>query len=118
MTLGTRYPHLPLLISENGISTENAMPRADGITREDALRDAVFWTQKASRDGANVIGYMYWSLIDNFEWGSYTPRFGLYTVNVPTDPFLTRIPTAAVPAYREIIRNNGVAPDYRPVIGS
>ena len=34
----------------------------------------------------NLIGYNYWSLTDNYEWGSYTPRFGLYTVNVTSDP--------------------------------
>jgi beta-glucosidase len=80
------------------------------------LRDTVYWTQRARADGVKVIGYMVWSLTDNFEWGSYTPRFGLYTVNVLTDPGLKRIPTAAVPAYQEIIRNNGVAPGYLPVM--
>lgn len=27
--------------------------------------------------GANVIGYLHWSLLDNWEWGSYAPIFGL-----------------------------------------
>ena len=42
--------------------------------------------QRAKADGINVIGYNYWSITDNYEWGSYTPRFGLYTVDVRTDP--------------------------------
>ncbi|MGW4247904.1 family 1 glycosylhydrolase, partial [Nocardia sp. NPDC004722] len=62
----------------------------------------------------NVIGYNYWSLTDNYEWGSYTPRFGLYTVDVKTDPSLTRRPTDAVDAYRAIAHDAGVPPGYRP----
>lgn len=110
-----RYPKLPLLIAENGMATENGALRADGVRREDALRDSIYWIQRAKADGVNVIGYFQWSLTDNFEWGSYTPRFGLYTVNVLTDPTLKRIPTPAVPAYRDIIRERGVSSEYRPV---
>ena len=111
-----KYPNKPILIAEIGMATQNGQPRADGVTREDMLRDSVYWTQRARADGVNVIGYMVWSLSDNFEWGTYAPRFGLYTVNVLKDPTLKRIPTAAVPAYRDIIRDHGVAPGYRPVL--
>jgi beta-glucosidase len=114
--LHTRYPGKPLLVAETGMATRNGQPREDGVTREAVLRDSVYWVQRARADGIDVMGYMVWSLTDNFEWGSYTPRFGLYTVNALTDPALKRIPTAAVPAYREIVRNNGVPPAYRPVL--
>jgi beta-glucosidase len=114
--LSDRYPKLPLLIAENGMATRNGQPRPDGVRREEALRDSVYWVQRAKADGINVIGYMYWSLTDNFEWGSYTPRFGLYTVNVLKDPGLVRIPTPAVPAYKEVIQHHGVAAEYVPVV--
>ena len=81
--LSRRYPDKPLLISETGMATENGQLREGGLRREDVLRDTVYWTQRARADGVNVIGYMVWSLTDNFEWGSYTPRFGLYTVDAP-----------------------------------
>lgn len=113
--LSKKYPTKPILIAEIGMATQDGQARKDGVTREGALRDTVYWTQRARADGVNVIGYMVWTLTDNFEWGSYTPRFGLYTVNALTDPTLKRIPTAAVPAYKEIIRNNGVASNYLPV---
>ena len=115
-TLKSRYPDKPLMIAETGMPTEDGKPREDGVKREELLRDSVYWVQRAREDGVNVIGFMVWSLTDNFEWGSYTPRFGLYTVNVKTDPSLTRIPTAAVAAYQEVIRKGGVGPSYQPVM--
>ncbi len=115
--LGARYPGLPLLVVENGMPTDNGLPRSDGYTREEVLRDTVYWVQRARADGMNVIGYLYWSLTDTFEWGAYSPRFGLYTVDVLKDPTLTRKPTAAAAAYRQITEQNGMDPAYTPVLG-
>ncbi|MDR7166648.1 beta-glucosidase [Nocardia kruczakiae] len=112
-----RFPGKPLYVVENGMPTENGAPRPDGYTRGDDLRDTVYWLQRAKADGIDVIGYNYWSITDNYEWGSYTPRFGLYTVDVLTDPALTRRPTDAVDAYRAITRAGGVPADYRPTRG-
>lgn len=109
-----RFPKLPLYVVENGMPTDNGEPRTDGYTRSDHLRDHVYWMQRARQEGVNVIGYNYWSLTDNFEWGSYRPRFGLYTVDVMTDPALARQPTDAVDAYREIV-TGGLPGGYRPV---
>ncbi|MFF0543551.1 family 1 glycosylhydrolase [Nocardia thailandica] len=109
-----RFPGLPLYVVENGMPTENGLPRADGYGRADALRDTVYWLQRAVADGLPLLGYNYWSLTDNYEWGSYTPRFGLYTVDVRTDPTLTRRPTEAVAAYTDITARGGVAADYLP----
>lgn len=110
-----RFPDKPLYIVENGLPTDNAQPRVDGVTRADNLRDTIFWVQRAKADGMNVIGYNYWSIADNYEWGSYRPRFGLYTVDALTDPSLTRVPTDGVAAYREITARGGVPDGYRPV---
>ncbi|WP_280217058.1 family 1 glycosylhydrolase [Nocardia neocaledoniensis] len=112
-----RFPGKPLYIVENGIPTENGLPRADGYTRADALRDTTYWLQRAVADGIPVIGYNYWSLTDNYEWGSYAARFGLYTVDVLTDPTLARKPTDAVAAYRAITAAGGVPAGYRPTRG-
>jgi beta-glucosidase len=109
-----RFPKLPLFIVENSLPTENHNPRADGYAREDHLRDIVYYLERAKADGMKVAGYNYWSLTDNYEWGSYTPRFGLYTVDVKTDTSLERKPTAGVAAYREVIAGNGVSDDYTP----
>ena len=79
------------------------------------LRDHVYWIQRALADGVKVMGFNYWSLTDNYEWGSYRPRFGLYTVDVTTDRSLRRVPTDAVPTYRPIIASHGVPRGYTPV---
>lgn len=110
-----KFPSLPLYVVENGMPTDNGQARPDGYTRSNHLRDHIYWIQRAKADGIDVIGYNYWSITDNYEWGSYRPRFGLYTVDALTDPTLTRRPTDAVATYRSLISNDGVPPNYRPV---
>ena len=108
------FPGLPILITENGMPTEDAMPRADGVSRQESLRDTLYWVQRARAAGVPVIGYTYWSLTDNYEWGSYTPRFGLFSVDT-SDPKLRREPTAAVSTFRKAIQFNGVGTGYELV---
>jgi beta-glucosidase len=107
-----RYPKLPILVSENGMPTKDGT-RADGATRTASLTDTVYWVQRARAAGVPVFGYLYWGLTDSYEWGSYKPRFGLYSVDVAHDPTLKRRPTAAVPVFRRLVRDRGVAAGYR-----
>ncbi|WP_186629915.1 family 1 glycosylhydrolase [Rhodococcus sp. BP22] len=109
-----KFPGLPIYIVENGMPTDNGQARPDGYTRSDHLGDHIYWLERARSEGAEVIGYNYWSITDNYEWGTYRPRFGLYTVDVKTDPSLTRRPTEAVDTYRRIIADNGVPASYTP----
>ena len=108
-----KFPGLPLYVVENGMPTDDGKPRPDGYTRSDHLRDHVYWLERARADGAPVIGYNYWSITDNYEWGTYRPRFGLFTVDALTDPTLTRRPTEAVTTYRDLVAN-GLPPGYEP----
>jgi len=109
-----RFPLLPVLITENGMPTDDGALRTDGVTRAQLMRDTLYWVQRAHADGVPIIGYMYWSLTDNYEWGSYRARFGLYSVDVVGDPKLARTPTDAVDAYRSLIEQRGVPSDYLP----
>lgn len=68
--------NLPVMITENGICTE------DDDLRWDYIAEHLAWMHKAMQEGARVLGYIYWSLIDNFEWDKgFTPRFGLVDIN-------------------------------------
>jgi beta-glucosidase len=70
---------LPILISENGICTDNDTERSEFIV---AHLQAV---AQAMKEGAPVIGYLYWSLLDNYEWAEgFAPRFGLVEVDYTT----------------------------------
>lgn len=100
-----RY-HLPIFIAENGLATWNLQPRADGWTRAAYTVAHVQQVQKAMAEGIPVIGYSQWSITDNYEWGSFGPRFGLYSVDCRDQNF-TRVPTDGVDAYKSIIANGG-----------
>ena len=70
---------LPVLITENGIATR------DDTRRADFLREHTLVVRDALSRGVDLRGYLYWSLLDNFEWlDGFGPRFGLYEVDYPT----------------------------------
>ena len=91
---------LPILITENGICA------ADDNERIDFIKDHLAELHRAMREGAPVIGYMYWSLLDNFEWAhGYGPRFGLVEVDYSTQRRTVR-PSARI--YADIISRNSL----------
>jgi beta-glucosidase len=98
--------HLPILIAENGLATDNLKARADGWTRDSYVVEHIAQVQRAMSQGIPVIGYTYWTLTDNYEWGSFNDRFGLYSVECRSKD-LTRVPTAAVAVYKEIVAHGG-----------
>jgi beta-glucosidase len=75
-------PGLPLWVVENGLCNRvrdgQAYPRLDGWDRPRYLREHLAAVMAAVDDGVPVAGYWHWSLVDNYEWGSYEPRFGLH----------------------------------------
>jgi beta-glucosidase/6-phospho-beta-glucosidase/beta-galactosidase len=75
----------PLWVVENGLCNRvrhgRAMPRLDGWDRGRYLRAHVGAVLDARRAGAPVSGYWHWTLADNYEWGTYEPRFGLFGVD-------------------------------------
>ncbi|RYD41492.1 MAG: glycoside hydrolase family 1 protein, partial [Verrucomicrobiaceae bacterium] len=75
-----------VLVAENGMALrrkpDNSVShRRDRMTRSQFLRLHVHEVVKIVNDGIPLVGYLHWSLFDNYEWGSYTPRFGLYSLN-------------------------------------
>jgi beta-glucosidase len=97
---------LPIFVTENGMA--NADVVEDGAVndriREDYLFAHLAATQGAIAAGANVQGFFYWSLLDNYEWSlGYEKRFGLVHVDFET---LKRTPKSSYHALRRAIARN------------
>ncbi len=75
-------PGLPLWVVENGLCTRmrngRAFDRLDGWDRPRYLREHIGAVVAAVDGGVPVEGYWHWSLVDNYEWGTFEPRFGLH----------------------------------------
>jgi len=73
---------LDLHIAENGLCNEvvrgRANPRKDGWTRPRYLKANLSAVVDAIDAGLPVCSYYHWTLADNYEWGSYAPRFGIF----------------------------------------
>ena len=70
------FPNKEVFITENGIATDNDDERIEFVTT--VLKDV----HKFQEEHKNIIGYLYWSLLDNFEWDlGYQMNFGLVEVN-------------------------------------
>jgi beta-glucosidase/6-phospho-beta-glucosidase/beta-galactosidase len=100
---------LPITITENGTAVDDATDSANKgpswIVRH------VTWLSRAMRDGADVRGYFYWTLFDNYEWNhGMSIKMGLYGVD-PTDMSKARTARPAVATYRAITKNQGVPDD-------
>lgn len=77
--LGSRRPNVPIFITESGVADEKDQYRKWWIAH------TIQAMQNALRAGVRLEGYMYWSLLDNFEWAfGRWPRFGLVEIDYET----------------------------------
>lgn len=92
--------HKPIFVTENGWAGYDDRRRCAFI------REALTGLKGEMDRGAHVMGYLYWSLLDNYEWMSgYVPRFGLIGVDRATQRREIR-PSAVV--LGEIARRNSL----------
>jgi beta-glucosidase/6-phospho-beta-glucosidase/beta-galactosidase len=91
---------LPIFITENGI--------ADHLdaNRPRFLLDHLFQLGWAMDRGADVIGYLHWASVDNFEWASgFCPKYGLFSYDPTTE---VRTARASANDYAGIIQASKV----------
>ncbi|MEV7659027.1 family 1 glycosylhydrolase [Streptomyces anulatus] len=69
---------VPLIVTENGIAT------ADDSRRVDYYAGALDEVASALTDGIDIRGYLAWSALDNYEWGTYEATFGLIAIDWET----------------------------------
>jgi beta-glucosidase len=91
---------VPLMVTENGIAT------LDEPLRERFIAEHVREVALAMRDGVHVLGYLYWTLFDNFEWAEgYNAHFGLAAIDPSSQ---ARLPRPAAAVLESICRTNEI----------
>ena len=94
---------LPIYVTENGMANPDLPDQPDKV-REEFLFAHLAATKQAIADGANVRGFFYWSLLDNYEWAlGYEKRFGLVHVDFAT---LKRTPKTSYHALARALARN------------
>lgn len=98
---------LPVMVTENGMA-DNDIVR-DGMVEDEKrirfMKDYIGNLKRAVDEGIPVLGYQYWSLLDNFEWAEgYGPRFGLIHVDYSTQK---RVLKDSAAFYSQIIASSG-----------
>ena len=100
----------PIYVTENGIADKDDTRRSLFINRY------IYAMYKAMREGVDIRGYFYWTLMDNFEWAEgYDKKFGLYSVDFKTQERTLR---KGSNSFKKIINKQGVYDrDYLVKIG-
>lgn len=73
--IAARFSDKPILITENGFAVK------DDDIRIVYISEMLQSIHQAISLGYNIIGYTYWSLIDNWEWGDYGATYGLASID-------------------------------------
>ena len=96
-----RISDKPVWITENGVPALDDQFRVIYIMLQlEAMKEAMALYH------TDIKAYFHWSLLDNYEWGSYHPRFGLVAVDRET---FKRTPKPSAYFLREIIERNGMS---------
>lgn len=97
---------LPIYVTENGMANAD---RVENGAVKDHIRENFLFAhlgaaKRAIADGANVQGFFYWSLLDNYEWAEgYEKRFGLVHVDFAS---LARTPKSSYQALKRALARN------------
>lgn len=87
---------IPIMVTENGIATE------DDAERVTFIKTALSGVQSCIADKIPVLGYMHWSLMDNFEWQKgYSMKFGLIAVDRTTQTRTAKESLAVLGSYAD-----------------
>ena len=102
-----RFPSY--FITENGAAYPDQL-ESDGQVhdplRQDYLKNHLVSAWRAVEAGLPLLGFFYWSLLDNFEWAhGYSKRFGLIYIDYATQ---RRILKDSAHWYREVIAANAI----------
>ena len=78
----------PICITENGIPNADVVSldgKVHDFERIDFMERYISELMRAKKDGVDIRGYFYWSVMDNLEWElGFEPRFGLIHIDFDT----------------------------------
>ncbi|MEV0596716.1 GH1 family beta-glucosidase [Nonomuraea cavernae] len=106
--LSQDYPQVGLMVTENGAAFDDVVKdgRVHDADRVSYLDRHLREVHRAIEAGADLRGYLVWSLLDNFEWAEgYRRRFGIVHVDYSTQ---TRVLKDSALWYRDVIVRNGL----------
>ena len=95
-----RLKDKPVYVTENGLATDDDRFRIVYM----ALHLAAI--RQAMDFGVDIRSYFHWSLFDNYEWGSFDPKYGLVGFDKKT---FARLPKPSAWFYKDVIAANGVS---------
>ncbi|MFI7451844.1 GH1 family beta-glucosidase [Nonomuraea sp. NPDC049714] len=104
--LSQDYPQVGLMVTENGAAFDDVVEdgRVHDADRVSFLQGHLREVGRAIEQGADLRGYLVWSLLDNFEWAEgYRRRFGIVHVDYATQ---TRVLKDSALWYRDVIAAN------------
>jgi beta-glucosidase len=86
--------------------TEAGLADEKDIYREKYMKELIHSIYRAIEDGVPIKAFMYWSLLDNYEWShGFTKKFGLIEVDYKTKK---RIVRQSAYAYKKICETNAL----------
>lgn len=100
---------IPIYVTENGIGLteeEDQVEPDQGNKRTLQGKRYMYALARAIQDGYDVRGYLHWSLMDNYEWGTFKKRFGLYHVDF--DHGLERTLKKGAKYYQSIVKDSKI----------
>ena len=74
---------IPIYVTENGVGTDTKMGTDEDQTRDIFFKRTLHALSQAHKE-YNVKGYIHWSFMDNYEWGTYSKKYGIYSVDFTT----------------------------------
>ncbi|MGE0206247.1 MAG: glycoside hydrolase family 1 protein [Candidatus Babeliales bacterium] len=71
--------NIPIYITENGVASENP------AIKDEYIKKHLYVVSRAIREGYNIKGYFYWTLMDCFSWNKgYSNKHGIFEVDFET----------------------------------
>jgi beta-glucosidase/6-phospho-beta-glucosidase/beta-galactosidase len=122
--LHSQDPSADILLTENGWCGNDQVDNPDQLWYFQEYLQRVY--RAVVEDHIPIIGYTAWSFLDNYEWGSFEPRFGLYYVNftaqtgsklgyTPKDTDLERLPRPAATWFAGVAQSKCLGAAASPV---